>query len=123
MGYNLKKIVGGSPDPPAGELGKKIKEGKEKRRKITFKKGEKALKCIFLGYNFKKKRKIICWGKKKIKKEGGGNDRNAQCIPLDSFSMKALKVSGPGNTASLLEFSEELLVKAERVSGSGNTES
>jgi len=40
LGYNLKKIAGGSPDPPARELGKKIKKGKEKRRKITLKEGE-----------------------------------------------------------------------------------
>ena len=45
---------------PAGEIneirswGKKMKKGKEKRRKITLKKGEKPLKCIFLGYKLKK---------------------------------------------------------------------
>ena len=33
-----------------------MKKGKEKRSKITFKKGKKALKCIFLGYNIKKNR-------------------------------------------------------------------
>ena len=50
------------------ELGKKMKKGKEKRRKITFKKGKKALKCIFLGYKLKKKLKF---GGKKISKECG----------------------------------------------------
>ena len=45
-----------------GQLGKKNKirskgekiKKRKKRRKITLKKGEKVLKCIFLGYNLKK---------------------------------------------------------------------
>ena len=45
--------------------------GKEKRRKITFKKGGKGLKnASFWVIN----------STKKISKEGGGNDQNAQYI-------------------------------------------
>ena len=61
-------------------LGKEMKKGKEKRRKITLNKGEKALKCIFLGYKLKK---LIVGVKNFISKEGGrGNDQNAQYISL-----------------------------------------
>ena len=35
-------------------LGEKMKKGKEKRRKITLKKGERPYKCIFLSYKLKK---------------------------------------------------------------------
>ena len=44
-----KKFALGSSDHPARELGKKMKKGKEEGRKITFKKGEKALKMHLFG--------------------------------------------------------------------------
>ena len=61
-----------------------MKKGKEKRRKITLKKGEKALKFIFLGYKLNPaRRKLICRGKKfNLKRGGGGNIQNAQYISL-----------------------------------------
>ena len=47
-----------------------MKKGKEKREENYIKKGEKALKCIFLGYNLNKKI------------AGGSSDQNAQYISL-----------------------------------------
>ena len=44
-----------------------MKKGKEKRRKITLKKGEKALKCIFLGYKLKKISKVVLMEPKAFK--------------------------------------------------------
>ena len=53
-----------------------MKKGKEKSRKITKKKGEKALKISH-------RRKLICRGKEmNLKRGGGGNDLNAQYISL-----------------------------------------
>ena len=50
-----------------------MKKGKEKRRKITLKKGEEALKMHLL---------LLCWGENESKKREGGNDQNAQYISL-----------------------------------------
>ena len=44
-----------------------MKKGKEKRRKITLKKGEKALK-------------MLVWGKNESQKKEGVGDQNALCI-------------------------------------------
>ena len=60
-----------------------MKKGKEKGRKITLKKGKRALKMQIFGLLTPPRRKLILRGKKFISKEGGGtNDRNAQYISL-----------------------------------------
>ena len=74
------------------QLGEKMKKGKEKRRKITLKKGGKGLKnASFWAINSKKKSpsppQTYLSGKKNLSfnsKEGGGggNYQNAQYISL-----------------------------------------
>ena len=56
-----------------------MKKGKEKRRKITLKKGEKALKMPTAANLFVGKKNLIS------KERGGGNDQNAQYISLIDF--------------------------------------
>ena len=59
--------------------GKKFKKrGKEKRRKITVKKGEKALKMHLFGIR-RARRKLICRGKKLISKRGEGGNTTLIC--------------------------------------------
>ena len=76
-----------------------MKKGKEKRRKITLKKGKKALKCIFLSYELKKNftgglstlppappaANLFVGENNWITKEGGGDDQNAQYTSLWTF--------------------------------------
>ena len=52
---------------------KKIKRGKERRRQITLKKGEKALKIHLFGPQ------TYLSGKKLISKEGGGGGKLSKC--------------------------------------------
>ena len=64
-----------------------MKKGKEKRRKITFKKGEKGLQnASFWAINSKyfapPAANLFVGGKIESQKKGGGNDQNAQYISL-----------------------------------------
>ena len=58
------------------------KKGKEKRRKITLKKGGKALKIHLFGLQTQKK---LSRKKFNLKRGGGGNDQNVQYISLNEI--------------------------------------